>query len=228
MDKTSPVKAIIFDVDGTFYEPVPELNEILHKYWIKRISDFKRIPPEEAEALYRNLKSQYKSSTRVIESIGIENTVEILQQAESFMMNPIRDYIKPDRKMVKLIKNLRSQFPLYTLRNGTRAGTRFILGRLGFENKRGARKGYGPFEDILPTGELGFTKPHPEVYKNAMKILGLKPTEVVMVGDRIDVDLVQAKKIGMKTVWVSWGREVDDTHGVDVVIDTIYDMEQLI
>lgn len=228
MDKTTPVKAIIFDVDGTFYEPVPELNEILHKYWIKRISDFKRIQPEEAESLYHNLKSQYKSSTRAIESLGIDSAVEILQQAESFMMNPIREYIKPDRKMVKLIKNLRSQFPLYTLRNGTRAGTRFILGKLGFENKRGSRKGYGPFEDILPTGELGFTKPHPEVYKNALKILGLKPIEVVMVGDRIEVDLVPAKKSGMKTVWVSWGRENSGTEHIDVVIDTIYDMEELL
>ena len=224
----SSIKAIIFDVDGTFYEPIPELNEILHNYWIKRISDFKRIQSQEAETLYRNLKSQYKSSTRVIESLGIESTVEILRQAESFMMNPIRDHIKPDRKMVKLIKKLRSQFPLYTLRNDTRAGTKFILGRLGFENKRGARKGYGPFEDILPTGELGFTKPHPEVYKNSLKILGLKPKEVVMVGDRVDVDLAPAKKQGMKTVWISWGREPSDAKDIDVIIETIYHMEGLL
>jgi HAD superfamily hydrolase (TIGR01549 family) len=227
MNNTS-IKALIFDVDGTLYEPIPALTEILHKYWIKRISDFKRIPPQEAETLFRNLKSQYKSSTRVIESLGIESTFEILTQAESYTANHIREYIKPDRKMLQLIKKLRARFPLYTLRNGSRAGTKFVLGKLGFENKRGARKGFGPFEDILPTGELGLTKPHPDVFKNALKILALHPNEVVMVGDRIDVDLIPAKKAGMKTVWISWGRENPKAPEVDVVIDTIYDMEELL
>lgn len=223
------IKAIIFDVDGTLYESISELDSILYNYWIKRVGDFKRIKKEEAEILFRNLKSQYKSSTRVIESLGIENTLEILKQAESFMMNPMREHIKPDRKMVKLIKKLRSQFPLYTLRNGTKRGTQFILERLGFENKRGkARAGFGPFEAILPTGELGLTKPHPDIFKNALKMLALNPNEIAMVGDRVEVDLVPAKKVGMKTVWVSWGRRLEDGKGVDVVIDSIYDMEELI
>ena len=223
------MKAIIFDVDGTLYEPILELEKVLHEYWIKRIAEVKKLSLPEAETSFRQLKTQYKSSTRVLEVLGLGDPFKISRQAEKYLAPWIRKYVKRDRKTIQLIKKLRQKYSLYVLRNGTKAGTRLILQKLGFENRRPHHvKGFGPFDEIFPTTEFGVTKPHPLIFENALKILKLNPSEIVMVGDRVEVDLAPAKKIGMKTVLVSWGKEMPQSKDVDVTIESIYDMKELI
>jgi FMN phosphatase YigB (HAD superfamily) len=223
------VKAIIFDIDGTLYKPLEILDTSLVDYWVKRIAEHKRISYENADVLFRKLKSEYKSSTRVLEVVGLGNSIEIIKQAEKYLFKIMRKQIRRDRELVTLIKKIRATFSLYTLRNGTKTGTRLILTLLGFVNRRQSyRKGFGPFDDILPTAELGVTKPDPIVFKNAIKTIGLHPSEIAIVGDRIEVDLIPAKKMGMKTIWVSWGQDDIYKKEVDFVISSIYDMKEII
>lgn len=226
------LKAIIFDVDGTLYESVPALNEGIYDYWVKQVAHLKHLSYEDAEVLYKKMQGEYKSSTRALEVLGLGDAPSIIRQAERNFSRFVRQYVKPDRKLVKLIKKLRGQFSIYTLRNGTKTGTRIRLQKLGFENKRPSHaKGFGPFDDILPTVELGIMKPDSSVFENAIKIIGVPAEEIVVIGDRPEVDLVPAKKVGMKTVWVSWGKQGNsgaNIPGVDWVIESIYELEELV
>lgn len=43
------------------------------------------------------------------------------------------------------------------------------------------------------------------IFKNALKKADCKAEETVMVGDRLDNDIVPANKIGMTTVWIKQG-----------------------
>ena len=223
------IKALVFDVDGTLYRPISELSAVLHNYWVKRIADQKHISVEQGEPVYEELRSRYKSATMALSKIGVGKPFEIAKQSENYLSKYIRAYLKPDRKLTTLVKKLQDRYRLYTLRNGTRTGTRFILKQLGFVNKRPAHvRGFGPFDDILPTTELGVTKPDASVFRNVLKTLSCKPNEIVIVGDRSEVDLEPAHKLGMKTVLVSWGKqELFGIQGVDAVIETIYDTEEL-
>ncbi|MBI4137491.1 HAD family hydrolase [Candidatus Roizmanbacteria bacterium] len=225
------LKAIIFDVDGTLYRPMPELSHELYRYWVKRISDFLRIPEEQAEVRYAELKKKYKSSTLALASLGIGNPREIIKQAEHHMRSYHREYIIKDRDLIKILKVLKHHYTLATLRNGTRAGTRYVLSLLGFSARRDAwkQRGFGPFDFVLPTVELGPTKPAPEPFKNALKQLGFDPSEILVIGDRVEIDLIPAKRFGMKTVLVTWGENIQyDPQDVDSVIETIYEVEDLI
>ncbi|KKR70225.1 MAG: HAD-superfamily hydrolase, subfamily IA, variant 1 [Candidatus Roizmanbacteria bacterium GW2011_GWB1_40_7] len=226
----SSIKAIIFDVDGTLYKPIPELSNEFHQYWIKRISDYLRIPEDQAEVRYSDLKKKYKSATLALASLGIGNPREIIIQAEHHMRSYHREYILKDRELIKVLKILKHHYTLATLRNGTRAGTRFILSLIGFSERRDKwKRGFGPFDHILPTVELGPTKPDPQPFQNALKQLALAPNEILVIGDRVEVDLTPAKRFGMKTVFVDWGRNLSyNKADVDSVIDTIYEVEQLI
>ncbi|MCR4263378.1 MAG: HAD family hydrolase [Candidatus Roizmanbacteria bacterium] len=225
-----PIKAIIFDIDGTLYKPIPELSQELHTYWIKRISDYVRISPEQAEEQYTSLKKKYKSSTLALSSLGIGNPREIIKQAEHHMRAYHKEYILKDRELIKIFKVLKHHYTLATLRNGTRAGTRYILSLLGFSARRDKwKRGFGPFDHILPTVELGPTKPDPRPFQNALKQLALPPDEILIIGDRVEIDLTPAKRFGMKTALVDWGRNSEyDRSSVDSVIETIYEVEELI
>ena len=39
----------------------------------------------------------------------------------------------------------------------------------------------------------------------ALERAGCKPEEAVMIGDRVDNDIIPAKALGMRTVWIKQG-----------------------
>lgn len=49
--------------------------------------------------------------------------------------------------------------------------------------------------------DAGYLKPHPEVFRTALKELNLTPKEVIFVGDSLPADIVGAQTIGMRAVW---------------------------
>ncbi len=53
------------------------------------------------------------------------------------------------------------------------------------------------------TGELGAWKPDPRAFQIVLDQLGVAARDTVMVGDAIDFDIIPAKKLGMRTVWIS-------------------------
>jgi HAD superfamily hydrolase (TIGR01549 family) len=52
------------------------------------------------------------------------------------------------------------------------------------------------------SGTVGFDKPDPRLYQWALDSEGVKPHEAMMIGDRIDNDIVPAKALGMQTMWL--------------------------
>jgi FMN phosphatase YigB (HAD superfamily) len=53
---------------------------------------------------------------------------------------------------------------------------------------------------------LGLRKPDPRLFLIACDGLGVAPAQTVMVGDRIDNDIVPARVLGMRTVRFRTGR----------------------
>jgi putative hydrolase of the HAD superfamily len=62
------------------------------------------------------------------------------------------------------------------------------------------------FDHVLIAGELGVAKPDPVIFHTACAALGVRPAEVVHIGDLLDVDAVAARDAGMRGVWL-------DRHG---------------
>ena len=58
---------------------------------------------------------------------------------------------------------------------------------------------------IAASAELGCAKPDKEIFEKALELAGCAAQESVMIGDRLDNDIIPAKAVGMKTVWVRNG-----------------------
>lgn len=58
---------------------------------------------------------------------------------------------------------------------------------------------------VIASAEEGVTKPDLRIFQIALERANCKPEEAVMVGDRIDNDILPANKIGMTTVWIKQG-----------------------
>lgn len=61
------------------------------------------------------------------------------------------------------------------------------------------------FSVVIASAEEGIAKPEQEIFHRALRRADCKPENAVMVGDRLDNDIVPANKIGMKTVWIKQG-----------------------
>jgi HAD superfamily hydrolase (TIGR01509 family) len=96
--------------------------------------------------------------------------------------------------------------------------------------------GIGHFFDHLGISEsVGLRKPDVRLFLQVCEALGVRPAECLMVGDRIDNDVVPARTLGMRTVLLrsgfhkdqrprTWQEvpdfEVGDVHGMRAAIES--------
>ena len=58
---------------------------------------------------------------------------------------------------------------------------------------------------VIASAEEGVAKPDKRIFEIALNRANCKSQHAVMVGDRIDNDIVPAKALGMKTIWIKQG-----------------------
>ncbi|HMN48397.1 MAG TPA: HAD family hydrolase [Ignavibacteriaceae bacterium] len=79
------------------------------------------------------------------------------------------------------------------------------------------------FTSILDSAVVGIRKPDPKIFEIALDELGVNPIDAVMIGDSYNNDIVPAKAIGCKTIWINikgWNNPAD-TKDADSIINTI-------
>jgi predicted HAD superfamily phosphohydrolase YqeG len=59
----------------------------------------------------------------------------------------------------------------------------------------------GYFTAVFTTHELGAAKPEPAYFEAALVALGCDPSEAVMVGDSFKIDILGAKRAGLRAIW---------------------------
>jgi len=64
------------------------------------------------------------------------------------------------------------------------------------------------FRFTIFSDEVGYDKPSPIIFKQALKLLGVEPQQTIHVGDLPETDIIGAKGMGMLTVWVNRDEEV--------------------
>lgn len=67
--------------------------------------------------------------------------------------------------------------------------------------------GYGAlFDAAISAATLDTAKPDPRLLHAAAQACGAEPGECLVVGDRVDMDVVPARRLGMATIWLRVGR----------------------
>jgi putative hydrolase of the HAD superfamily len=63
------------------------------------------------------------------------------------------------------------------------------------------------FDVVIVSAAVNKRKPSPEIFKNALKKLGVSADETVFVGDTLDADIEGAKGVGMRSVYIKRRKE---------------------
>jgi putative hydrolase of the HAD superfamily len=72
------------------------------------------------------------------------------------------------------------------------------------------------FKATVISGELGWKKPSPKIFEDALSKLAVKSFQAAYIGDDIDVDISGAKAVGLRTILIS--REETENQEADATI----------
>ncbi len=85
-------------------------------------------------------------------------------------------------------------------------------------------------EVILDSALVGMSKPDPGIFRAALERLQLPPEEVICVGDSFERDMIPARELGMKTIWLKGPhpRIPENAGPVDASISSLFELEVLV
>ena len=173
------VKWLFFDIGSTLVD-----ESLVYEYIFGGIADASGKSTEyiydKAMEFYRQNK---KGDKEVTEMLGVKAPA----------WDTKRERLYPDTEEVLI--NLHEKYKIGVIANQM-YGTEERLETFGIRR----------FIDVVvASAEEGVEKPDRRIFEIAFERARCSPEEAVMIGDRIDNDIVPAKKLGMKTVWMKQG-----------------------
>jgi putative hydrolase of the HAD superfamily len=71
------------------------------------------------------------------------------------------------------------------------------------------------FDAMSVSCEIGYMKPHPEIFQHALEALRIAPADAVMVGDSLRADVQGAQELGMTAVWRRYDGIKEQPNGIE-------------
>lgn len=149
-----------------------------------------------------------------------------LKKIDNSVINELLDDFKKASKAVKLysdaiptLQELKDKYNLVLLSNtaweeGNKALDDFNLRQY--------------FYDILLSSEFGIAKPNLEFFQKVLDNTNVSPSEVCLVGDDVENDIIPARRIGFKTILLDREGKFTDHESPDVIIKSLKELKDVI
>lgn len=231
------VSAVIFDFDNTLVDThsatknayVRIFDRIGKEFGIKNERLWEEITKIEAEQTgsVSKTKENYERS-RYLKILAQRLSIplsdrEINDLAELFYTS-VRDDIKFNPHTEKVLADLKAKglkLALLTEKDS----------RYGYKSERISKMSFSKyFDTIIIAGEtIPDGKVKPDAFVKTLEMLGIRPEEAVMVGDRLDIDIENSKKIGMFSILMEgYSDSRTSEFKPDFVIDDIDELRDII
>ena len=187
-------KAVLFDLDNTLHDRDAALNAFLiHQYeerelgslgvdkvtWVSRFSELERGGKVWKDVVYRKLCEEFQ----------LADHETFLEEYETGMSG----HVRPRPGMEDMLTVIRER--------GWKTGL-VTNGLSGFQRRTIDAAGIEPFfDDMIISGECGFRKPSPEIFRQALDNLNCLADGSWFVGDDLEADILGASGVGMRTIW---------------------------
>ena len=197
------LRGILFDFGGVLTYTCWDLRDMSNTI-IKTLSEY----GIEAPANFYEIFVQVMQAAwdRVVKTL-LEEKMEVLISEALYKAK-----IEPQRNMIDTIMDRILDAPFcivrddayYTLSTLKKIGMKIAVvsnAPMNFHKRVLDRANLSGFVDeIIVSCDVGYRKPHPKIYEIALNKLNVNPTDAVFVGDVLEIDILGARKMGMKTI----------------------------
>ena len=160
----------------------------------------------DESAVYENRIEEITQSNNIDKNEFVAKVIECAQTSPKPIVSAAEDYgvnvpawrhdlevLYPDTK--ELLQRLSQKYKIGIIANQD----------FGTEQRVTDFNVYQYINLVIASAEEGVAKPDLRIFQIALARADCKPEEAVMVGDRIDNDIIPANKIGMTTMWIKQG-----------------------
>jgi putative hydrolase of the HAD superfamily len=141
-----------------------------------------------------------------LEEIGVGWNPKIIAAGVAAYEHTKVGYLKPFPGVVPTLFELKKNYKLGVISNGPAVKQWEKLVGLGIHHF---------FDSVSTSEEIGREKPQKEIFEKAVEKLGFVPQECIMVGDRLDTDILGGKMAGMRTIRIKQGKHASQKPNVD-------------
>ena len=60
------------------------------------------------------------------------------------------------------------------------------------------------FDAVVVSGQIGYRKPHPRVFRELLDQLGTPKEQTAFVGDNLEADIRGASQMGLQPIWMTY------------------------
>src|SRR3989338_2837269 len=195
--KPNGKKLIIFDLDGTLYPLVggsydssPLKRRVLANA-VKFISEKLSKSKVEAQAVLETVQKKYGEQI----SIGLEKDYGLSRYDyfNTVWNISTRGIVKKKLALRKVLLELQKTYTLVLVSDAPQVWIKNVLAALSVEDI---------FQDGIFSGEGGRRKGFGNAFSAIVRKYKIRPADCVAVGDQEETDILPAKQLGMRTVFV--------------------------
>lgn len=192
---TSHLDVVFLDVGGPIYGDRPYYEGLLAAIKERRPDADEGRFWAEFRAARRDQRGPFtrRLSILFVDEADMPAVVERGRQLWHYEANDLQPDVRPT------LEALHGTYRLGILAN-QEAWVRDVLARDGLD---------GYFDVWAISAEVGAEKPAPEIFEYALREAGAPPERCAMVGDRLDNDVVAARRHGMRGIWLLRGEAPD-------------------
>lgn len=118
--------------------------------------------------------------TPLVETLNVEYMNELMVQSQ----------LKPYAK--ELLDYLYTRYPLYIVSNGFKEVQGTKMASAGITHY---------FKNLFLSDNIGYTKPHPEIFNYILQATGATASNALMIGDNFDADILGAAGCGIDQIY---------------------------
>ena len=176
-------KLIIFDLDGVLINSASNM-----RYALLQTAKSMQIKLSfESYRKYLGLPFE-----KILKNMGIKKDISKIEKKYNFFSKKKINKIKINKKFIKQLYKLKKDYFLAVFTSKNRSRTKIILS----EKKL--------FDCIITADDVSSGKPNPQGLKKILKLLKLKPSNCLYIGDSI-YDYKASKLANIKYRHASWG-----------------------
>jgi putative hydrolase of the HAD superfamily len=216
-------KVIVFDIDGTLVDHNGAQRDGLARLY-ETLEEAQSVPVDQFVAVWQREADRYWDMYQAGRVTFIQQRLlrvkAVLSQlgaavSDEVAMRIFRTYLAEYEGSWRLFDDVLpcleslAEYTLAVLSNGDSSQQRRKLDRTGIASR---------FSSVVVSGDLGVSKPHPAIFRQSLRELGVPAEETVYIGDDLESDALGARGIGMHAIWLARNGYKGDPADVPVPI----------
>ena len=230
MDST--IDGLIFDLDNTLFDFERAFAGVANNFYEQHLKTTPALTCAAAVAMMTRWDHDLHATTQYVPNLKERRFTRWLREwpdtgldiaaLNAWYDDAMDQQMQPDPEVNSFLADLNQRtVPWGIVTNGPSGMQRHKCQALDLDQ-------LAPF--IVISEEVGYAKPDPRIFRDALDATGfVSPEQVIFVGDSPATDINGARRFGMRTAWVRRGRQFPSDHPPpDHTIDSVTEIRHLI